>query len=398
MTHVIYNEPGLEPEQRALLCVWCGNAVDNPQPDFNAKIDQPYCTAHHSLAHRDPRDIGTYALEDAETLLNMPASSLVRWPWRAVNELAGPIVPGRLTYVAGWPGGGKTTLISHLLRYWLDQGLRVSMLPLEADPLEVMARLACLELGINADLALSMKLRMSADAGDPFARKQLAELTEWMRAQRKNTGFLKQLRIEPLESLTPQSFAKSVHAAALMESDILVVDHVDEVEGEANDATPEIQLSNQIQSAALRLAKYYRIPVILATQLNSSRTGGDPLAFYRAPRSDFLYNKGKKEQKAATILGLYRPMDMTLVDKDTNRAVAAGSMSASSIAKANTMGIVGMKLRYGGSALGSTCELHYEHGKLADLAGHDALESSIDRHGIATGPKYRQASLLPGVA
>jgi replicative DNA helicase len=149
------------------------------------KAGQPaYCTDHAVLADNDPFMVGQAGLDFAEWLHDLPDEKLIHWPWQAVNDLAGPLVPGRLTYIAAFPGGGKTTFLTHCLYYWLASGRSVLYLPLEADPGEVYTRLACLELGVSADEALSFRLRKRADEGDERAAQQWADLKAMYTAMR----------------------------------------------------------------------------------------------------------------------------------------------------------------------------------------------------------------------
>jgi hypothetical protein len=264
------------------------------------------------------------------------------------------------------------------------QGFRVSYLPLESDLGEVYTRMACHQLGINADDSLSLRLRERAELmGDADAARDVARLTALYRALRTEREYMERFCIEPIDALSPQSFSRAITAARALETDILVVDHVDHVEGEADDYSPEIKLSNQLQTLALRAAKSLNIPVVLASQLNSSRTGGDHLAHYRPPLADWMFNKGKKEQIGAQILGLYRPQDPN-ADQEIVRRVRAGAAEPWRIALPNRMGITGMKMRFGGANKGRTLHLDFTNGLLSDLPDDARRDVQALAHGIRT--------------
>lgn len=374
-----------------MLCHHCGGAVDLVQRGWK-QGHAPYCSKHHILVNMDPFALGQEALDYAEWLHEMPTDDLIKWPWHAVNELAGPLAPGRLTYVAAFPGGGKTTFLTHCLYYWLAAGKTITYLPLESDPGEVFVRLACLETGVSADEALSFRLAQRRDAGDPLAIQQHKELAVAYRLMREHRGLLEALRIFPLDSLTVPAFTKAVRVAEAMESDLIIVDHVDHVESEAGDGASEISTSNALQSEALRAAKTLSIPVVLATQLNSSRAGNDRLAHFRPPATDWLYNKGKKEQMAANILGLYRPM-RTGIPSDWTSEVRAGTRPVTDVVLDNRMGIAGMKLRYGGGMKERTIHLKYENGRVTDLEPSEVRDTIAQRHGVLLGsPSNRRAA------
>lgn len=374
-----------------LLCHHCGEPVDHLHRGWKPG-HAAYCSKHHILVNMDPFALGQQALDYAEYLHDMPADELVRWPWQAVNDLAGPLAPGRLTYIAAFPGGGKTTFLTHCLYFWLADGRTVTYLPLESDPGEVFVRLACLETGVSADEALSFRLAQRRDAGDPVAMAQHSDLTVAYRLMREHRGLLESLRIFPLTALTVAAFRRAVAVAKAQGSDLIVVDHVDHVESEAGDGASEIATSNALQSAALQAAKDLQIPVVLATQLNSSRAGNDRLAHYRPPATDWLYNKGKKEQMAANILGLYRPM-RTGVPSDWVSEVRAGNRPVTDVVLDNRMGVAGMKLRYGGGMKERTVQLKYEQGRVTDLDPTELRDTIAQRHGVLLGsPSERRVA------
>lgn len=367
----------------AITCRFCRQPVDLAQPGWQAGM-AAYCSAHHVLADNDPFMVGQQALDYADWLNNLPDEALIHWPWQAVNELAGPLVPGRLTYIAAFPGNGKTTFLTHCLHYWLSTGKSVLYLPLEADPGEVYVRLACLELGISADEALSFRLRMRAANGDERAAQQLVDLNDLYQKMRFRHDLLERLHIVPVQTLSLSAFHKALSVAQLRESSLVVVDHVDHVEHDEYESGPEIALSNRLQSMALQAAKHLAIPMCLATQLNSGRTGGDRLAHYRPPLTDWLYNKGKKEQMAANILGLSRVMDPN-ADPALLSDVRSGRADVTKVVLPDRMGVTGMKLRYGGAAKEKTAQLAYQHGELHDLAAVDQRDLAARRHGMMLG-------------
>lgn len=364
-------------------CRYCGEPVDRLQPGYKTG-DAMYCSQHHALADRDPLVIGTDALEYAEWLNGLTPDDVIRWPWHAVNELAGPLVPGRVTYVAAFPGGGKTTFLTHCLASWLAQGKRVLYMPLEADPGEVYARLACLKLGLSADDVLSLRLRMWASSGDAVAARQLDALTAEYHRMRLDVDLMRALRIEPVDALNITAFHKAVSVAKAADCDLVCVDHVDHSEGEDGELSAGIAISDKMQTIALRAAKHLKIPFVLASQLNSSRTGGDHLAPYRPPVTDWLYNKGKKDQVAAIILGLSRMLNPD-VDMDWLKEVKLGTRDVSTIVLPERMAVTGMKLRYGSGTSTRSVALAYKHGVIRDLDEMERRDGESSAHGIGTG-------------
>lgn len=348
----------------ALLCDWCRTIVEVPQRGWKAG-EAAYCPEHYVVAGRDPLSIGRTAVFDAMELQEMDPSRMIRWPFQAVHDLAGVLVPKRVHYVAAFSGNGKTSFLSACYAKWVEQGFKVTYLPLESDPLETVTRVACARAGVSADDALSMRLRIAADEGDPTAVRQRNDLMVAFRLLMEDREFWDLFRIEPTETLTRRKFQQVVEAVYAMGSDILLVDHVDHVEADADDHSPEIKISNQLQQAALACARLCNIPVVLATQLNSSKATGDRLAHYRPPIMDWLYNKGKKEHVAAVCLGTYRPM-LDNLDNDLLADAKSGLQPAWKVAKPHTMGVALMKGRYAGARKDTVAELEYRNGRLSD--------------------------------
>jgi hypothetical protein len=369
----------------ALVCGWCGGPVDVPQPGWLPTSGATaYCTAHHAIEGRHPLGVLANALDGAEWFHDIGSDDLVFWPWQAMNDLAGPLVQGRITYLPAFPGGGKTTFLTHCIAFWLQQGKTITYLPLEADASEVVARLACYRVGVSADETLSKRLRIRADRGDVEAAYQLAEVNAEYRRLREDPDIGMRLRIEPIEALTKTSFRKAIHACEAMESHLLIVDHIDHVEADENESGNDIALSNHLQSAALKAVKRMAIPAVLATQLNSSRTGGDKLAHFRPPLMDWMYNKGKKDMIAAGAYGLFRPMDPDATDEEVSR-VTSGRADPATILLPNTMGVARMKARYGSGLAQRSVFLGYHQGRITDLDATERRALSAAETGVRTG-------------
>ncbi len=347
-----------------ILCDWCRCVVSVPQRGWKPG-EAAYCPEHYVVAGRDPLAIGRTAVFDAMELQEMDAGRMIRWPFQGVHDLAGVLVPKRVHYVAAFSGNGKTSFLSACYAKWVEQGFKVTYLPLESDPLETVTRVACARAGVSADDALSMRLRIAADEGDATAMRQRDDLMVAFRLLMEDREFWDLFRIEPTETLTRRKFQQVQEAVYAMGSDILLVDHVDHVEADADDNSAEIQISNQLQQAALACARLCNIPVVLATQLNSSKATGDRLAHYRPPIMDWLYNKGKKEHVAAVCLGTYRPM-LDNLDDDLLADAKSGLQPAWKVAKPNTMGVALMKGRYAGARKDTVAELEYRNGRLSD--------------------------------
>lgn len=347
----------------APLCTWCGTPVLEPR-GWDGKTAL-YCREHELLRHRHPLTVARVALFDAMELQELDASRMIRWPFPRIDAIAGVLVPGRLYYVAAFPGNGKTSYLSACYAKWVEDGFRVTYLPLESDPMETVTRVACARAGVNPDDALSLRLKIAADAGNERAAALRADLMVAFRLLIEDRDLWELFRIEPTMTLTPKRLEEVGRVVREMDSDILLVDHIDNSEADEHQAASEIATSNKLQTLGLQIARTLHIPVVFATQLNSTKTHGDRLAHYRPPIMDWLYNKGKKEQLAAVCLGLFRPLRPDATDDEMD-AVKKGLASPSTVAKPQTMGVALMKGRYSGDHKDAVIELRYDRGRLSD--------------------------------
>ncbi|GAB1345049.1 hypothetical protein MASR1M101_41760 [Gemmatimonas sp.] len=377
-------------------CRWCGVLL--PQKRYEHYIEQGfepgqyvYCDAHQIIEGRDPELVAMRGLEEARELSEIPDERLVRWPLKHLNNLTGPLVPGRVAYVGGYSGGGKTTFMRNIIWRWImEHGLRVRYLPLESSVKEVMTGFACFKAGVDPDEALSYRLRDRADAGDTRAQVQRDELRCAYELLLRDKYFLERLRIEPMDTLSPKRFADAIQSTKAMGADVVVVDHVDHSEGDAGDYSPQIQVSNRIQMMALSGAKETGIPFVLTSQLNSKLAGPDPLARMRPPRPEYLWNRGSKEMIGAIIIGLHRAID-PYADFSLMKKVSKGEAEPWKVALQNTMAVSEMKLRFGRGTPTSTIYLDLTHGVLTDRS-RDVFDRPAPPSAYETRPAERPSS------
>jgi KaiC/GvpD/RAD55 family RecA-like ATPase len=352
-------------------CRWCDATISAARyeqylEDGFEPGNYVYCDAHAAIEGRDPELIARRGLEEGLALSEISDDRLVRWPLKTLHRMTGPLVPGRVHYVAGFSGGGKTTFLRNCIWQWIqERGLRIRYLPLESSVKEVMAGFAAFRANIDPDEVLSYRLRDRARAGDPEAKVQREELHIAYQVLMRDTEFMQRLRIEPIDTLSPQRFEKAIASTKAMGADLIIVDHVDHTEADADSFAPDIVVSNRIQHLALRAAKDLDIPVLLASQFNSKLAGTDPLARMRPPRADYLWNRGAKEMIAAMIIGLHRVVD-PYADGRLLKKVRDGHTPAWKVAIPNIMGVSEVKLRYGRGTNQSTVMLDLIGGRLGD--------------------------------
>lgn len=377
-------------------CQWCGHHVDGEHfrrlhEEGHQAGDAVYCAAHRLVEGRDPRLIARQGLTGGQQLLNIPEERLVRFPQRDLNAMVGPMVPKRVYYVAAFPGGGKTSAVTNWIWHWVRvRKLRVRYLALESSIEETFARFACFMAGVNPDDALSYRLRDAANRGDEDARTKLSELEIAYSLLLRDDEFHRLLQVDPVETLTPREFHTAIEATRALGADILIADHVDHAEADADDFSPDIKVSNHVQHMALRAAKSLGIPILLTTQLNSSRSGNDPVTRLRAPSADWLFNKSKKEMIGAAIIGIHRVVDPK-ADPKLIKRVRNRDAEPWKVALPHVMGISDMKMRFGRGTTRSTILLDFTHGVISDMPRDpfEAFDQEIARARAPQVPRSR---------
>ena len=377
----------------SLPCTQCGVPV-RLLPQGWSEGDPLYCAEHIALTDRDPRFILPAAIRAAEKDMMQPASDLVDWCLPELTETFGYLLPGTVTYGCAFPKNGKTAFLSNNLHYWDQKGVRVWVMPTESRPKGLMTRLAAFRVGVPAEEALSRRLRVRMEQGDPVAMRQMTDLmAEFSRMSAELEADGGNIAIERAPRLTREVFGRSVKAASAGGYGVVVVDHIDHIEADKGES--EYSTSAGVQHDALEFAERFEIPILLMSQLNTSRTGRDALYRYRRPNPDWLWMKGVKDQIATTMFGVFRPMDPSVDDRVLQDA-KDGRTEGWRVAMPHTMGVADMLSRFGGAKPDRTLLLDYRDGLLASKPGPDMLALEADRHGIYTGspsayPTWRAA-------
>ena len=371
------------PARDAVPCSVCGTPIRLAPRDWNG-TDPLYCTEHTVLIGRDPRFVVPDAIKAAEEdLLGM--EPLISWCLPSLTDMLGYLLRGTVTYGCAFPKNGKTAFLSNNLAYWDQQGVRTWVMPTESRPKGLITRLAAFRAGVSAEEAMSKRLRVRADHGDESAKRQMvALLREFHEMAESVERDGCNIAIEPAPRLTRRVFQQSCRAAAAAGYELVVVDHVDHVGGDADSHESGYQASEAVQYDALEFAETYDVAVLLMSQLNTSRVSNDPLCRYKRPVTDWVWMKGVKDQIASTMFGIYRPMMRGLDDK-LLQAVKAQEAESWRVAQPHTMGVASMLSRLNGARPDRTLTLGYHEGVISERDDADQWADAADQHGIWTG-------------
>jgi replicative DNA helicase len=173
----------------------------------------------------DAESQGDQQIADAIAHIHRDPSTLMHWPFAAVDELTGPMGAGEVWFTAAMSGGGKTTFVVSAVEAWRAQGKRIYILPLELEPFRFRTYLACMATGIHPGDALSGKLR-----ADPLRASDVARLTLAVREQ-KQPEFRKHVRMSEQRAINVRGLEEGLKKAKIFGADVVIVDHIDHIAG-----------------------------------------------------------------------------------------------------------------------------------------------------------------------
>lgn len=327
------------------------------------------------LARRFP-DASILAAQQRQAALALGAQDYAaapRWPWPALAELIGPLLPGDLIVVGARPGAGKTTFALNAVQALAAAGTPWLYIGQEMAPEQLRRKWAALRCGLPAapvlrnDWAhLPAGAREQVDA-DVLAQTAppLVALAHFADARRLDVRGLVQW-VEPFASAGPGR--------------VVVLDHVHRLRhgGDANALTYE---TAEAVRTCKELAVKHGLVFLVAAQLN--RADRDVLADYLPPPLSSLKQTGALEEEADTVLFLHRALG-----PDTGvaalREVRQGQRAIADVADENIMAVRVGKHRIDGSAVDRTVRLVVDAaGRLTERAPEWRQAQSLEaRYGI----------------
>lgn len=298
---------------------------------------------------------------DAEHELDRDAADYLRLPFPTLQRLLGDWSPGEVHFGCAFSGGGKTLFTMNLELALLKLGARVYHIGLETRPALVRLHLACLKHGAYYGDVVDGTAK--ADPDWPTLRECLRDD---VRRQAVSETFV----VNDAEWLDVRGLNAALEEAASLESDLVVIDHVDHLA--VSEHTPLYQASvatiRQLNTRAITLG----LRVFALSQLNNDAVRGDRLAVHFPPRPEQVFMGGHKRQIATTMLGIYRPLRDD-ASPDELKAVRDGKAEPSTVIAPHVMGLVCMKHRNHGNREGKRETLDVVRGQLRDVP-------EIDRH------------------
>lgn len=308
-----------------------------------------------------------------------PAGLHAHFPWRAVQQIAGPLLPGRLYIVSARTGSGKTLFVRTLLEHWLRRTdpMRIAYWPTETPPEEIIRAFVASEYGVNP-------ARIEEDDFDAVPggyssfRTRCANLAaEWC-ADRPGVPRILRLYGQPWPRLAEVLLA--LHDFADAGGRLFVLDHLLRLE------LDQTELYGSV-SSAIRAIKQTCTDLgligIVTSQQNRAAAGGDRLAWFLPPDLSSLKGSGTIEEEADGVFFVHRVLRESLTNEERSD-IRAGKLKLKDAIAPHLMGVAVGKARVDGSRVHGECRLWVEHGRVTDLPRTEALAHDAVAHGIRT--------------
>ena len=300
-------------------------------------------------------------------------SNALRWQWRDVDDLVGPLLPGELHLVGARTGQGKTTFLMNWMDYLVTKrGIPLLYIGMEMDAAQLRRKWAAWRCGLDAKLVLANQWHRLPDG----AQQKIEDDLDWQGSadimQLAHFSPARRIDIRDLTMWTKWAVDRGCRA--------VVVDHFHRMQHGGGEH--ERQSMSENVRVAKELAVEERVSMVMAAQVN--RGSRDELDAYYPPPLNALKECGTLEEEADTVLMLHRALKEGGLPKGALAAVRAGERSVASVADPNTMGVSVRKCRRDGDAVDRHARLSIHGGIITDRQRSvtDELRRPEDRYGI----------------
>jgi hypothetical protein len=324
------------------------------------------------------------------------STEMIRWPWRALHLLTGPIMMGHVVYIVAASGVGKTTLSLDMVRRWAtDDDIGVTVLPLETTPHEWRMAMASIECGISHGEIFELVSQLSE--GDASVAETVQRVADTMERQWGDPKMLKNVHVMDNQQVTVEGLDFAFALAKQQGHKVVLIDHIDHVgtdpDSETGKSSSGLDSVRSVNNAVLALAKYHNLAVVAMSQANSSIKGDgtNVLARFRKLELHHVMYNSFKVPNASQIIGVYRPVKAG-ASMDDVAAVRNGTAEPMSVLATDRIGLNMMKLRHRGRNEQETLELAYVGGQIREMDRHETEQAAVLRS--LTGPVSHMSEAL----
>lgn len=306
---------------------------------------------------------------DAQRFLDLEADAFFRFPWAPLDAVVGGMAPGTMGFLAGHPGGGKTSFLLTLICRLVAQGKRVTYAGLETRPNKLRAQIACRVLGVDPGPIFAGVAQR--EPGWPALRERLKAEVE---RQRTDPAWVDHLRFVPHEHIDVRGAVEIMAEAKDFASDLVVIDHIDHVTAEGRSAVSEAHAIVTVFDTA---TKRHDLVTLAATQTNNEGDVRDPFLTHRPVAPKQIWMGKRKEQVAELFLSVFRPLRKDPAPTSEEKmAVREGSAPITGLLAQATTCCHVFKARALGDAKGAMVELGFWRGEVLDDIPHHRLHAA----------------------
>jgi len=295
---------------------------------------------------------------DAQRFLDLEAGDFLRLPWARLDAAWGGLMPGTLSFLAGHPGGGKTSFLLSLITRLVAQKKRVLYAGLETRPNILRTQVACRVLGLDPGPILS------GDAqAHPEWPARRAALKRELERQREDACYTDYLRFSGHETLDAGASAQLMADGKDFGADLVIVDHIDHVRGDGR--MPAYAESRAIVQILDTQSKNAGLRTLASTQTNNEGEAMDPFVPHRPMSPKQVYMGKHKEQVAHWFLYVYRPLRPGL-DREALALVRDGHTQIRDVLAPYATAVGSLKNRPRGEKKGEIVTLGFLRGEVLD--------------------------------
>lgn len=314
-------------------------------------------------------------VQDLEEALELPADRFLHIPFAPVDKLVSGLPPGSLWFLTAFSGDGKSSFLMSVVERYLNQGKRIAYLGLETLPWKLRVHLACRELNVDPGDIITGAILAHPD-GEKIRQEVKAVANALL-----TVDWIKRIRLFPYSYIGVEQLEEASIAATDMEADVVVVDHIDHVQG--GDGSQPFQESVKVIQKLHDLKQSLEVTYVVASQLNNETVKRDPLSRYRPAEPHMVYMGAHKRMVADGMLSIYRPLQIPPRDQEGIKAyrslvqdVRQGFRKSKDLVIPNTMGVAVTKHREYNRE-GTRCYLHIERGKVRELEHNEAAARGL---------------------
>lgn len=338
---------------------------DRPAKNYPALIRNELRALVEANENRDdwtPEEIVERQVNDATYRLHEDKSGYPRFPWNALDDIAGPMSPGELWLFCARTGNGKTLFLLNLWDALIEGQKRCGLyIGLEQSAEDMRTKWACTMSGVHPNGPLAGKWPFGYS--DEKIAHDLGLVSSHMQRQ-------KSAEVSSLAHFSNRRFIDAVGLQQATEwavdhgAEFVIVDHLNRID--ITGGRTAFEEHTKVVRTAKEMAVRHGIAMLCASQVG--RPNGDPLQRFMPPALHEMRGGGTSEEEANTVLGIFRPLIPDINDKALTE-VRQGRREEQTIYQPDIMAVRVLKHRLDGLQLGNQALLRVTNGRLYNRFG-----------------------------